>query len=62
MSLMQAGPLANYIPYTARTDAILYGLADLNPQTLAVMHGSSFSGDGAGALRSLAGVMREVLG
>ena len=62
MSLMQAGPLANYIPYTARTDAILHGLADLNPQTLAVMHGSSFSGDGAGALRSLAGVMREVLG
>jgi flavorubredoxin len=62
MSLMQAGPLANYIPYTARTDAILHGLAELKPQTLAVMHGSSFSGDGAGALRSLAGVMREALG
>lgn len=62
MSLMQAGPLANYVPYTARTDAILHGLAELKPQTLAVMHGSSFSGDGAGALRSLAGVMREVLG
>ncbi|TJZ55691.1 MBL fold metallo-hydrolase [Streptomyces piniterrae] len=29
-------------------------LADLAPQTLAVMHGSSFRGDCAGALRSLA--------
>jgi flavorubredoxin len=29
-------------------------LADLAPSTLAVMHGSSFSGDGAGALRALA--------
>jgi flavorubredoxin len=30
-------------------------LADLNPRMLAVMHGSSFSGDAATALRSLAG-------
>jgi flavorubredoxin len=29
-------------------------LADLNPTTLAVMHGSSYSGDGAGQLRALA--------
>jgi flavorubredoxin len=29
-------------------------LADLSPSTLAVMHGSSFSGDGAAALRALA--------
>ncbi len=29
-------------------------LADLNPTTLALMHGSSFTGDGAGALRELA--------
>jgi hypothetical protein len=29
-------------------------LADLAPSTLAVMHGSSFSGDGAAALRGLA--------
>lgn len=29
-------------------------LADLAPQALAVMHGSSFAGDGAGALRELA--------
>ena len=29
-------------------------LADLAPSTLAVMHGSSFSGDGAATLRALA--------
>jgi hypothetical protein len=29
-------------------------LAELVPSTLAVMHGSCFSGDGAGALRALA--------
>lgn len=62
MSVMQAGPLANYIPYTSRTDAILQRLAELDPRTLAIMHGSSFAGDGAGALRGLAGVMKEVLG
>ena len=30
------------------------GLAKLNPRTLALMHGPSFSGDGAAALRALA--------
>ena len=59
---MQAGPLANYIPYTARTDGILQTLADLKPKTLAIMHGSSFTGDGERALRGLAVTMREVLG
>jgi flavorubredoxin len=32
----------------------LHQLADLNPTTLAIMHGSSFSGDGAAQLRALA--------
>jgi hypothetical protein len=32
----------------------LSSAAELNPSTLAIMHGSSFSGDGAGALRGLA--------
>jgi hypothetical protein len=36
------------------TTAILSRLADLEPTTLALMHGSSFTGDGAGALRELA--------
>ncbi|PPJ20818.1 MBL fold metallo-hydrolase [Nocardia nova] len=34
--------------------AALCRLAELNPATLAVMHGSSFAGDGAAALRALA--------
>ncbi|AHH19275.1 hypothetical protein NONO_c44910 [Nocardia nova SH22a] len=34
--------------------ATLYRLADLRPATLAIMHGSSFAGDGAAALRDLA--------
>lgn len=33
----------------------LYKLAELEPTTLAIMHGSSFVGDGATALRALAG-------
>jgi hypothetical protein len=37
-------------------------LAGLNPQTLAVMHGSSFRGDGAQALRDLNVALREVFG
>lgn len=58
----QAGPLANYMPYTNRTDAILQGLADLKPRTIAAMHGSAFAGDGEQAVRDLAVVIREVLG
>jgi flavorubredoxin len=58
----EAGPFANYLPYTYHTQRILDELAGLKPATLAVMHGSSYFGDGAAALRDLAGVMREVLG
>ena len=58
----QAGPFANYMPYTKHTDGIMQGLAALNPQTLAPMHGSAFAGNGSQAIRDLAGVMREVLG
>lgn len=57
-----SGPMANDVPYTPRTDAVLQGLADLQPRTLALMHGSAFRGDGAGALRDLAGVWKELLG
>lgn len=62
MKSMQAGPLANYIPYTAQTETILHRLAELRPRTLAIMHGSSFTGDGEAALRGLAEAMRDVLG
>jgi flavorubredoxin len=62
MTHMQAGPLANYVPYTQRTGMILHSLAELKPRTLAIMHGSSFTGNGERALRGLAITMREVLG
>jgi len=58
----QAGPFANYMPYTKHTNGIMQGLAALNPQTLAPMHGSAFAGNGSQAIRDLAEVMREVLG
>jgi flavorubredoxin len=57
----QAGPLANYVPYTRNTGVILEGLASLDPQTLAVMHGSSFAGNCREALFDLAEVLKEVL-
>ncbi|HZP80131.1 MAG TPA: hypothetical protein VFB21_00715 [Chthonomonadaceae bacterium] len=62
MRQMQAGPLANYMPYTPQTDGILHRLADLNPRTLAIMHGSSYVGDGSQALRNLVDAMRENFG
>lgn len=58
----QAGAFANAYPYTPLTEPILHGLADLRPKQLALMHGSSFVGDGEQALRDLALAMREVLG
>ena len=58
----EAGPFANYVPYTHHTGRILHELAELQPRTLATMHGSSYVGDGAAALRDLAVVMSEVLG
>jgi flavorubredoxin len=58
----EAGPFAGYLPYTHHTGNVLKGLAEYQPRTLAIMHGSSYSGDGAQALQDLAVVMREVLG
>jgi flavorubredoxin len=57
-----SSPLANDMPYTPYTDKTLRRLADLEPQTFAVMHGSSFRGDGRKALLDLAGVIKEALG
>jgi hypothetical protein len=39
---------------TTNLQPTLAHLAQLNPTTLAIMHGASFSGDGAGQLRDLA--------
>jgi flavorubredoxin len=57
----QASPLANYLPYTRQTESNLQKLIALAPETIAAMHGSTFTGDGAQALRDLGAVMREVL-
>ncbi|RTE52326.1 MBL fold metallo-hydrolase [Arenibacter aquaticus] len=54
------GPLMEYTPYTQQTSKLLYSLADLNPKTLATMHGSSFSGDCSKALRDLDVVMNDL--
>lgn len=57
-----SSPLANDMPYTPYTDKTLRRLAELEPRTFAVMHGSSFRGDGRQAILNLAGVIKEVLG
>jgi len=56
---MNAGPLADYLPYTAKTDGILRSLAALNPNTVATMHGAVFSGNGAQAINDYADMLRE---
>lgn len=58
----QEGPMSHSIPFNRRTEEILAGLADLDPRTLACMHGSSFTGDGRAALRDLAAMLAEVYG
>jgi len=58
----EAGPLAGYIPYTHRTGRILENLANLEPRTLAIMHGSSFRGDAASELRGLSEIWKVSLG
>ncbi|MEJ2524587.1 MAG: hypothetical protein P8Y73_03325 [Desulfuromonadales bacterium] len=58
----EASPLANSTPYTAKTTGTLHRLADLEPQRLAAMHGSTYIGDGGEALRNLAVMMNDVLG
>lgn len=58
----EKGPFANYVPYTHHTGRVLETLAQYEPKALAAMHGSTYYGDGAHALRELAVVMRDVLG
>src|SRR6476659_6274005 len=58
----QAGPLADYMPYTKHTDGVIQRLAELKPKTIAPMHGSTYVGDGEKALKDLATVLRDVLG
>jgi flavorubredoxin len=58
----EKGPLMEYTPYTHNTPKLLNTLADLNPKTLATMHGSSFNGDCRKALLDLNLVMKEIWG
>ena len=62
MKTFQAGVLAEYVPYTPLTAQNLKKLAELKPKTLAIMHGSSFTGDCARALNDLNAMYREVFG
>jgi flavorubredoxin len=58
----RSGPLANDMPYTPYTNSTLVRLADLEPRTLALMHGTSFRGDGRAAILDLAAVIKDTIG
>ena len=57
-----SSPLAKDMPYTSYTESTLRRLAALEPRTLAVMHGSSFRGDGRKALLDLTAAIKEIIG
>jgi flavorubredoxin len=56
------GPMSKDVAYTSYTGETLVRLADLEPATLALMHGSTYRGDGGAALRELAAVLAEAHG
>lgn len=56
----EKGPLMGYTPYNLHTEKLLNKLADLNPRTLATMHGSSFNGNCREALADLDAVLKSV--
>jgi flavorubredoxin len=62
MKQYQGGVLADYAPYTPNTDQLFARLAELKPARLAIMHGSSFEGDGERALRDLGVAFQDVFG
>jgi flavorubredoxin len=51
---LEAEGMFHYSCLTADTAGTIAGLADLEPRTLALMHGPAFAGNGAVALRALA--------
>jgi flavorubredoxin len=57
----EAENLFGYSSLAPTTPATIERLADLQPRTLALMHGSSFTGDGGVALRALAGAYADRL-
>lgn len=62
MTEIESSPLANYFPYTDRTQSELERIAALKPRALATMHGSVFIGNGEQAMLDYARVLREVVG
>jgi flavorubredoxin len=62
MIAAQSTPLAKDIPYTPYTDQTLQRLARLEPQILALMHGSTYRGDGQKAILDLASAIKETFG
>jgi hypothetical protein len=57
-----SGILAAYVPYTPLAAQNLIKLAGLKPKTLAITHGSSFTGDCARALGDLDVALRDIFG
>jgi hypothetical protein len=53
--------MGQYTSLAPNTAAIIHGLAKLDPKRLAVMHGSSFAGDGGTALTGLANHYATIL-
>jgi hypothetical protein len=47
------------MPYTRQTEGVLRTLAELQPEALAVMHGSSYIGPAGQMLTDLAGVIKD---
>ena len=56
------GPMSHSVPWTRETRPILEGLAALAPETLACMHGSSYAGAGADALRAFGDMLERLYG
>ena len=57
----QASPLADYMPYSTRTEANLNKLAALRPRTFAPMHGSAFTASES-SLSDLGAIMKDAIG
>lgn len=62
VKFMETGPLANYMPYYKNTDNYIRTLSALDPAVLAIMHGSSYAGNGAKALTDAGEILKQVLG
>jgi len=58
----ECGSLNEWLQVAPLAQPLCTVVAALQPKTLAIMHGSSFAGDGGNAIRNLASAMKVVLG